>query len=103
MGKVLKVKWTLMAAQEYQSAVDWLLIHWDEKIALRFVNDVEGKINLLKQFPFIGNISSILPQCRKTIILPYHILIYKVTDDSIEIIRLFDGRQHTEKLITGSL
>lgn len=103
MGKVLKVKWTLLAAQEYQSAVDWLLMYWDEKIAMRFVTNVENKIDLLRQFPFIGNVSSILPQCRKTLILPYHILIYKVTEDSIEIIRLFDGRQHSDKLTTGSL
>ncbi len=70
---------------------------------MRFVTNVENKIDLLKRFPFIGNPSSILTDCRKTIVLPYHILIYKITEDCIEIIRLFDGRQNTEKLTNGSL
>ena len=98
MGKILKVKWTFIAAEEYQSAVDWLLIHWSEKIAIRFVSDVENKVELLQKFPLLGSPSLSLPDCRQTLILPYHTLIYKLTSDSIEIIRLFDGRQNPKKL-----
>jgi plasmid stabilization system protein ParE len=72
MGKIYTVKWTLIAAEEYQHTVDWLIRNWNEKIAIRFVTDVENKIALLKKFPLLGNPSSMLPGCRKTLVPPYN-------------------------------
>ena len=98
MGKIYKVKWTLLAAEEYEHSVDWLIKHWNENIAIQFVDAVENKIALLKKFPLLGNPSSAIPGCRKTLVLPYHILLYKTENETIEIIRLFDGRQDPEKI-----
>lgn len=103
MGKIYKVKWTLIAAEEYQYSVDWLLKHWNEKIAIQFVDAVENKIALLKKFPLLGNPSSSIAGCRKTLVPPYHILLYKTENETIEIIRLFDGRQNPEKIYTPDL
>ena len=36
-------------------------------------------------------------------VLPYHILLYKTENETIEIIRLFDGRQNPEKIYTETL
>ena len=103
MGKIYKVKWTLLAAEEYQYSIDWLIIHWNEKIAMQFVDAVENKITLLKKFPLLGSPSASIPGCRKTLVLPYHILLYKAENEPIEIIRLFDGRQNPEKIYTPGL
>ena len=103
MGKIYKVKWTLLAAEEYEHTVDWLIKHWNENIAILFVDAVENKIALLKKFPLLGNPSSAIPGCRKTMVLPYHILLYKTENETIEIIRLFDGRQNPEKIYTETL
>jgi hypothetical protein len=43
----------LIAAEEYQYSVDWLLKHWNEKLAIQFVDAVENKITLLKKFPLL--------------------------------------------------
>ena len=75
MGKIHTVKWTLIAAQEYQDTVDWLIKNWNEQIALRFVTDIENKIALLKKFPLPGTSSSVITGCRKTIVLPYHTML----------------------------
>jgi plasmid stabilization system protein ParE len=77
MGKIYTVKWTLIAANEYQSAADWLIKNWNEKITIDFVIAVENKIVLLKKFLQLGNPSSLMPGCRKKLVLPYHILLYK--------------------------
>ena len=103
MGKIYKVKWTLIAVEEYEHAVDWLIMNWNENMAIQFVDAVENKIALLKKFPLLGNPSSAIPGCRKTLVLPYHILLYKAENETIEIIRLFDGRQDPEKIYTKGL
>jgi plasmid stabilization system protein ParE len=59
---------------------------------------VEGKINVLKRAPFFGSPSTYLTGCRKTLVPPYHALIYKVNDDSTEIVRVFDLRQDPAKM-----
>jgi plasmid stabilization system protein ParE len=98
MGKIHLVKWTLIAAEEYEHTVDWLINNWNQDIAMRFVTDVENKIAILKKFPLLGNLSSKTPGCRKTLILPYHIMLYKVENDMLEIVRLFDTRQDPLKI-----
>jgi plasmid stabilization system protein ParE len=103
MGKIYEVKWTILAAEEFEYSVDWLIKHWNENIAIQFVDAVESKIAMLKKFPSLGNPSSAIPGCRKTLVLPYHILLYKREGETIEIIRLFDGRQDPEKIYTEGL
>ena len=72
-------------------------------MAMQFVDAVENKITLLKKFPLLGSPSASIPGCRKTLVLPYHILLYKAENETIEIIRLFDGRQNPEKIYTPGL
>ncbi len=103
MGKIHTVKWTLIASEEYQDAVDWLIRNWDQKVAIRFITDVENKVTLLKKFPMLGNPSSVIPGCRKTLVLPYHIMLYKIENESLEIVRLFDTRQNPEKIADSGL
>jgi plasmid stabilization system protein ParE len=103
MGKIHTVKWTLIASEEFQGTVDWLIKNWDEKIAIRFVTDVENKIMLLKKFPLLGTPSSVITGCRKTLVLPYHIMLYTVENESLEIVRLFDTRQNPEKITIPGL
>ena len=50
MGKIYKVKWTLIAADEYEHSVDWLIKNWNENIAIKFIDAVENKLELLKKF-----------------------------------------------------
>jgi plasmid stabilization system protein ParE len=98
MGKNKRVVWTELALLEYDETIDWLLENWTTQIAIRFTELVEQKINAIKHNPLMGAQSHFLKECRKIWVPPYHILIYKVTQDSIEIIRFFDGRQNPEKL-----
>ncbi|MES2773570.1 MAG: hypothetical protein V4722_05275 [Bacteroidota bacterium] len=51
MGKVYKVRWTLIAAEEFEEAINWLLENWNEKIAADFITSVTKKIELVQK-PF---------------------------------------------------
>ena len=99
MEKNKPVVWTELALLEYEETIDWLLKNWTTQIAIRFTELVEQKINAIKHNPLMGAQSRFLKECRKIWVPPYYMLIYKVTQDSIEIIRFFDGRQNPEKLI----
>ena len=99
MEKVWEVRWTTMAADEFESTIDWLIENWNFEIAEKFSVDVWGRIQRLSKHPFTGRKSSSIKDCRQTVVLPYHILIYKIFEEHIEIIRVFDGRQNPSKLL----
>jgi plasmid stabilization system protein ParE len=98
MAETRQVRWSLTAHEDLQLSLDFILVQWNPVIAAKFLEVIEAKINLLKRAPFIGSPSTYLTGCRKTLVPPYHALIYKVTDDAIEIVRLFDLRQDPAKL-----
>ena len=102
MGKIYTVKWSLIAAEEYQHTVDSLIRNWNEKIAAKFRDDVWNKIQRLTKSPFIGRPSEQLTDCRQTLVLPYHVIIYKIFASHMEIVRVFDTRQNPSNIITPS-
>ncbi len=98
MAKNKSIVWTEIALDEYEKVIDWLLLNWSVKIAMDFSSKVEQKLKLISRFPQIGRKSEYLKDCRKLWVSPYHLLLYRVQEDSIHILRLFDGRQNTKLL-----
>jgi plasmid stabilization system protein ParE len=98
MAETRQVRWSLTAHEDLQLSLDFIMNQWNPVIAAKFLDAIESKIKLLKRAPFIGSPSSYLSGCRKTLVPPYHALIYRVTDSHLEIVRLFDMRQDPAKL-----
>lgn len=98
MEETRQVRWSFTANEDLQFSLDFILTQWNAAVAAKFLEAIDAKINLLKRAPFIGSPSTYLSGCRKTLIPPYHALIYRFTDSHIEIVRLFDLRQDPAKL-----
>ena len=78
-----EIRWSNNARQDYKNVVDYLLLEWNEEIALRFIELVEHKIQHIKAHPFTNR------------------LYYKITKELLEIVNIFDTRQHPNKNIYG--
>jgi plasmid stabilization system protein ParE len=98
MAETRQVRWSFTAHEDLQLSLDFILTQWNAAVAAKFLQAVDAKIELLRRAPFIGSPSAYLPDCRKTLVAPYHAMIYRVIDDEIEIVRLFDLRQDPSKL-----
>jgi plasmid stabilization system protein ParE len=98
MEQVWEIRWTNTAANEFEATIDWLLYKFNEKVAASFRDNVWSKIERLSRTPFIGKPSPYLENCRQTIVPPYHLIIYKLYDSHIDVLRVFDGRQSLSKL-----
>lgn len=98
MEKSREIIWSLQAQIDFIESIDFIQALWNEQIAQRFIEAVQNKINLVERFPLIGSEVKLPKRCRKLFIKPYHILVYRVSPEKIEIVRLFDGRQNPWKL-----
>jgi plasmid stabilization system protein ParE len=96
-----QIRWSDNAKKDYKNVVDYLLLEWNEEIALRFIEVVEHKILHIKAHPFTGLRSQTNPNVRSISITKHNRLYYKITKDLLEIVNIFDTRQHPDKNIYG--
>jgi plasmid stabilization system protein ParE len=92
-----KVRWTAIAAEDYESVIDYLVKNWGVLTAESFITNIESRITLLQEFPFIGVASKIRAEIRSIVLTKHNLLYYRVLNDSIEILNIFDTRQNPEK------
>lgn len=94
-----EIRWSDNARKDYRSVVDYLLQDWNEDIALRFIELLEYKIQGIAKHPYTGVPSSTDPDIRSISITKHSRLYYKISKDCLEIVNIFDTRQHPDKNI----
>jgi len=70
---------------------------WGDKVARSFLLKVDRRIEMLKQYPYLGVASEKLPGVRGLLITKHNILFYKVEKNKIIILNLYDTRSGAEK------
>jgi plasmid stabilization system protein ParE len=93
----LKIRWTENALEDYKRVVIYLLETWPVEVAEKFISNLETRLDTLSIFPKIG-ISSIRQDSIRSITLTKHNkLYYRINDDVIEILHIFDTRQQPSR------
>lgn len=100
--KLLPVRWTVMAANDLERICDHIAVD-----NLTAAGDILQKIRKaardLERHPFkfraVPELAELgLPQYRDMVLTPYRV-IYKVIDDAVFVIAIFDGRRDIESLL----
>lgn len=92
-----KISWTDNALEDYQKIIEYLLAKWSLSVAIDFESKVNKKLSILSKMPSIG-ISSLKSREIKSILLTKHNrLFYRIKGGTIELLNIFDTRQHPDK------
>ena len=106
MSKIYKVKWTSNAKEDLLNIVDYI-----KKDSLSVARKVYGKIKEKAQsinfFPLRGRVVPELQKegitiYRELIIEPWRIM-YKIENDTVYIMAIYDSRQNVEELLLQKL
>lgn len=97
----LQVIWTENAIEDYKLLIDYLLLEWSLPVAVKFVETIEKRIEVLSNFPNIGIASVKNPSIRSIILTKHNKLYYRVYSYKIDILNIFDTRQNPEKNLFG--
>jgi plasmid stabilization system protein ParE len=93
-----EIRWSDNAIKDYKNVVDYLLLDWNEDIALKFIELLEHKIQQVLKHPYLGIASPDDPHIRSVSITKHNRLYYRIyTKDLLEIVNIFDTRQHPNK------
>ncbi|MFC0878787.1 type II toxin-antitoxin system RelE/ParE family toxin [Saccharicrinis sp. FJH2] len=93
-----EIIWSPAAENDFEKILKYLEFKWSNRIARRFINKVDDSIDLIVEDPKIFPLINEELQIRKSVITKQNTLFYRVTNSSIEIVRLFDTRQDPNKL-----
>jgi plasmid stabilization system protein ParE len=94
----VKIIWSERALAEYEDLVDYLWEEWGEQITMRVLNSLDAAITKIKNHPEHYPVVIKIKLIRRHVFSPQTSIFYRVKNEDIEIVSLFDNRQNPDKL-----
>lgn len=93
-----QIIWSPLSVSDVEKVVDYLQQNWNEQVVFNFLDEIDLLLHHIaahpKQFPVVNNKLKI----RKCVISKHNSLFYREKKNQIELLRIFDTRQHPAKL-----
>jgi plasmid stabilization system protein ParE len=93
----LKINWTKRASTNFDKVIEYLEIEWGDQVTRRFIKEVYDFLEVLAEFPEIGSFENKESNIRGFTLIKQVDILYRITDNKIIILGLFDNRQNPSK------
>lgn len=93
----LTVYWTKRADKKLASITDYLNQEWGENVVRKFIKTIDDFLDILVEFPEIGSLENSQKNIRGFVIVKQLTLFYRIKNNKIIILNLFDNRQSPKK------
>ncbi len=98
MRNTYNLIWSDEALNNLKCILDYLEGRWTKKEITRFVRLLDKHLLLIKENPFLFPKSKNSTEYRKAVISKQVSLYYKISNNEIYLITLFDNRQNPQKV-----
>jgi plasmid stabilization system protein ParE len=95
---IKQIIWSPAAEKDAEQILDFINTKWSKRVAAKFLNKLDDNILLISEDPKLFPIIEDNLGVRKCVLTKQNSLFYRVSDETIEIIRLFDTRQNPKSL-----
>lgn len=93
-----QVIWSPLAEQDLDSLLNYLHTAWNDSVVNQFLDELEFLIKQISTNPHQFPLAHKKKKVRKCVISKHNSLFYREAKQEIQILRLFDTRQHPGKL-----
>ena len=83
--------------QKLFNLLDYLKNEWSQTTAEKFLTMLQKRLGTLSQQPFIGTPSTVVKEVRSILITKHNRIYYRVKEEVIEIINMYDNRINPKK------
>lgn len=98
MKNIFKIIWTDRALSDLRNIVTYLEENWTVKEIQKFARLLDLQLNRLINHPCLFPESNKFKKIRKSVLTRQISIYYRVINNEIQIISLFDNRQNPKKL-----
>jgi plasmid stabilization system protein ParE len=95
---IKQIIWSPAAEKDAEQILDFINTKWSKRVAAKFLNKLDDNILLISEDPKLFPIIEDNLGVRKCVLTKQNSLFYRVSDETLEIIRLFDTRQNPKSL-----
>jgi len=93
----LTISWTTRASSNFDNIIEYLELQWGDKVASQFIKNVYDFLELISEFPKLGSIENKEKGIRGFTLLKQVNIFYRIKNEKIIILGLFDNRQDPSK------
>jgi plasmid stabilization system protein ParE len=93
----LEIYWSRRATESFLEIINYLLENWGNKSVKKFIIEIDSFFNVILTNPEIGKIIVREEYIRSIAIGKHVTLIYKLQDDEIILLNIFNNRQQPSK------
>ena len=97
MKNISKVIWSGEAVENLEKIIAYLQEKWSEKEIKKFIKKLNKQISVIKNLPQSFPKSYYI-EARKSVLSKHTTIYYKVFENIVYIVTIFDNRQNPEKL-----
>mgnify|MGYP006293663035 CR=1 FL=1 len=98
MKNTYKLIWSDEALQNLKAIIEYLERRWTEREIRKFAKLLDKQLNLIQSNPLLFPESDKSKGLRKSVLSKQTTIYYRINNDGIRIITLFDNRQQPGKL-----
>ena len=98
MISTYKIIWSDESLKNLDTLITYLEQNWTEKEIGKFLSNLDKRIKLISLNPLIFPSTPKSRNIRRSVLSKQTSIFYRITDDSIEILSIFDTRQNPDKL-----
>ena len=98
MTNTYKIFWSDESLNNLNSIVGYLELNWTEKEIKKFLNHLDKRIQLISSNPLIFPSTEKNRNIHKSVLSKQTSIFYRVSNNQIEILSIFDNRQNPDKL-----
>lgn len=91
-----EIRWSKEAQRVFDEVVLYLEKHWTEREVEKFVKSTDKVVRQIADNPKMFRTFS-NDKFREVLITPHNLMMYKIYANHIEIITIYDTRQHPKK------
>lgn len=89
-----QIEWSPRATKEYLNLIDYLLDEWGERPARKFANRLETILAEISERPKMYPVTISRRNVRRCVVSKQASLYYRIRNEKIELITIFDTRQN---------
>ena len=93
-----EVIWSLLSENDLDLLLTYLNAEWNANVVNCFLDELDRIITLIADTPQLFPCVHKKKKVRKCVISKHNSLYYRIMHKHVEILRLFDNRQHPSKL-----
>lgn len=98
MGSGYKIFWTDNALMDLHFTLKYLEDNWTEKEIVNFIRKLDKRLNLISIYPKLFSKTKIRKNIRRSVLTKHNVIYYQFENKQVNILALFDSRQHPSKL-----